>query len=185
MSEFSGWTNFYVIVGSSAGALIGLQFVMISLIAQIPAGAGGEQAGQAFATPTIVHFSVVLLVAAILNAPWHGIVSAPVAWGAVGVCGFAYAAVVSQRMRRQSAYRPQFEDWVFHAILPLTAYGTLAASAFAAPAHLRGALFGVAGAVLLLLFIGIHNAWDAATYHVFVVKPARDRRAKADSSANG
>jgi hypothetical protein len=34
--------------------------------------------------------------------------------------------------------------------------------------HLREALFGVGGAVLLLLFIGIHNAWDAVTYHVFV-----------------
>lgn len=29
-------------------------------------------------------------------------------------------------------------------------------------------LFGVGAAVLLLLFIGIHNAWDAVTYHVFV-----------------
>jgi hypothetical protein len=149
---------------------------MISLIAQIPAGAGGEQAGQAFATPTIVHFSAVLLVAAILNAPWHGALSAAIAFGAVGVCGLVYAAVVSHRMRRQSAYRPEFEDWLFHAIFPLVAYGTLAGAAFAAPADLREALFGVAGAVLLLLFVGIHNAWDAATYHVFVVKPKSDRK---------
>jgi hypothetical protein len=35
------------------------------------------------------------------------------------------------------------------------------------------ALFGVAGAALLLLFIGIHNAWDAASYHVFVKKAGR------------
>jgi len=36
MSALSGWENFYVIVGSSAGALIGLQFVVITLIAEIP-----------------------------------------------------------------------------------------------------------------------------------------------------
>ena len=35
---------------------------------------------------------------------------------------------------------------------------------------LREALFGVAAAALLLLFVGIHNAWDAVTYHVFVKK---------------
>jgi hypothetical protein len=29
-------------------------------------------------------------------------------------------------------------------------------------------MFGVAAAALLLLFIGIHNSWDAVTYHVFV-----------------
>jgi len=32
------------------------------------------------------------------------------------------------------------------------------------------ALFGVGAAVLLLLLIGIHNAWDAVTYHVFFKK---------------
>jgi len=33
MTALDGWENFYVIVGSSAGALIGLQFVVITLIA--------------------------------------------------------------------------------------------------------------------------------------------------------
>jgi VIT1/CCC1 family predicted Fe2+/Mn2+ transporter len=33
------------------------------------------------------------------------------------------------------------------------------------------ALFAIGAAVLLLLFVGIHNAWDAVTYHVFVSKP--------------
>ena len=33
MTALAGWENFYVIVGSSAGALIGLQFVVVALIA--------------------------------------------------------------------------------------------------------------------------------------------------------
>ena len=72
MTPLSGWQNFYVIVGSSAGALIGLQFVVMALIADLPRGPGAAQAGQAFATPTIVHFSSVLLLSAALCAPWHG-----------------------------------------------------------------------------------------------------------------
>src|SRR6058998_2956583 len=36
MSEFAEWDSFYVIVGSAAGALIGLQFVVLTLIAERP-----------------------------------------------------------------------------------------------------------------------------------------------------
>jgi hypothetical protein len=74
-------------------------------------------------------------------------------------------------MRVQTVYQPEFEDWLFHAVLPLAAYAMLALSAFAAPSHTREALFGVGAAALLLLFIGIHNAWDAVAYHVFVRMP--------------
>jgi hypothetical protein len=35
----------------------------------------------------------------------------------------------------------------------------------------------VGATALVLLFIGIHNAWDIATYHVFV---RRDERREAD-----
>ena len=48
------------------------------------------------------------------------------------------------------------------------AYTILAISAYAAHSQARPALFLVGSATLLLLFIGIHNAWDAVTYHVFV-----------------
>lgn len=71
-------------------------------------------------------------------------------------------------MRVQAAYRPELEDWLFHFLLPLLAYALLAISAFNAATHAREALFGVGAAALLLLFSGIHNAWDAVAYYVFV-----------------
>jgi hypothetical protein len=78
MTELAGWANFFVIVGSAAGALIGLQFVVITLVATMPHAPGQEQAGGAYATPTIVHFGSVLLLSAVLSAPWHGVVGASV-----------------------------------------------------------------------------------------------------------
>jgi hypothetical protein len=54
--------------------------------------------------------------------------------------------------------------------LSLVAYAVLAGSALAARSHEREALFGVGGAALVLLFIGIHNAWDAVAYHVLTNK---------------
>jgi len=171
MTALSVWENFYVIVGSSAGALIGLQFVVLTLIASRPVGAGTAQAGHAFATPTIVHFGAVLLLAGILSAPWQEAAPAAILWGLLGLSGIVYSAVVVRRMRRQGAYKPVFEDWLFHVLLPLAAYATLAATAFEAGPHLSAALFGIGAAALLLLFVGIHNAWDAVTYHVFESKP--------------
>jgi len=163
MTALSEWQNFYVIVGSSAGALIGLQFVVLTLIASRPVGAGTAQAGHAFATPTIVHFGAVLLLAGMVSAPWQAITPVAVLWGLLGFSGMVYAAVVVRRMRRQAAYKPVFEDWLFHVLLPLAAYVTLAVTAFAAHWYLREALFGIGAVALLLLFVGIHNAWDGVT----------------------
>lgn len=167
MSELTEWNSFYVIVGSSAGALIGLQFVVLTLIAERPPLRAAE-AGAAFATPSVVHFGVVLLLSAVVSAPWHAIGAVAVFWGLVGLSGIGYAVVVARRLRLQSVYRPVFEDWLFHVLLPLVAYAMLAVSAYVARSHARPALFLVGAATLLFLFVGIHNAWDAVTYHVFV-----------------
>src|SRR5262249_36201283 len=155
--------------GSSAGALIGLQFVVITLIAELQIW-DLERAGSAFATPTIVHFGTVLLVSALLSAPWQGISLPGDLWGLTGLAGTIYALIVARRMRVQTAYQPEFEDWLFNVLLPLAAYVTLLVSSFAAGSNSSGALFAVGAAVLLLLFTGIHNAWDAVTYHVFVIR---------------
>jgi hypothetical protein len=69
LAPLAAWQNFSVIIGSAAATLTGLMFVVITLIAgardRRPSGVLG-----AFATPTVVHFGAVLLVAAILSAPW-------------------------------------------------------------------------------------------------------------------
>jgi hypothetical protein len=168
MPALTGWENFYVIVGSSAGALIGLQFVVLTLVAEAPIVRDMERASGAFATPTIVHFGAVLLLSAVISVPWHGIAPAAILWGVLGLAGLVYVLIVGRRMRAQTAYSPEFEDRLFHALLPAAAYATLVGSAYATRSHAGGALFGVGAAALLLLFTGIHNAWDAVTYHVFV-----------------
>ncbi|HLK49979.1 MAG TPA: hypothetical protein VKT49_17670 [Bryobacteraceae bacterium] len=175
MTELTAWQNFYVIVGSSAGALIGLQFVVLSLVSEMRGGQIDPQGGGAYATPTIVHFATVLGFSAILSAPWNDPVLVTIIWGLVGVGGLIYIALVIRRMRAQSRYRPEFEDWLFHVLLPFAAYLILAVTAYTARFSLRPSLFGVAAATLLLLFSGIHNAWDAVTYHVFKKAADPDR----------
>jgi hypothetical protein len=173
MHELTEWDSFYVIVGSAAGALIGLQFVVMTLIAERPPLRAAE-AGAAFATPTIVHFGAALLLSALLRAPWPTVTLATALCGIIGFGGAVYAVIIARRLRNQAVYQPEFEDWLFHVVLPFAAYVILALSPFAALSYARVALFVVAGAALLLLFIGIHNAWDAVSYHVFVNMRGKD-----------
>ncbi|HWD29855.1 MAG TPA: hypothetical protein VG387_21970 [Rhizomicrobium sp.] len=170
MTALNEWDSFYVIVGSAAGALIGLQFVVMTLMADRPV-AGLSEAGRAFGTPTVVHFSLCLLLAALVRVPWPGPLYATTVGGIVGLCGVVYEATVVWRMRRQSHYRMDLEDMTFHVALPVIAYVLLAAGAAIAPQRLELALFGLGAAALILLFVGIHNAWDAVAWQVYVVRP--------------
>jgi hypothetical protein len=171
MAELDKWDSFYVIVGSAGGALIGLQFVVMTLIAERPTR-HATIAGRAFGTPTVVHFSAVLLIAALLRAPW-GTAEGPAAvCGLVGAAGVLYALITARRMHVQTAYTPDFEDWLCHAELPLLAYAILIASACAMLlSEAAWAPFGIGGATLLLLFCGIHNAWDAVAFQVITRTP--------------
>lgn len=157
------WETFYVIVGSSAAALTGLQFVVIALGAEARV-LGGEPEMKAFGTPTIVHFCAVLLLAAILSTPGQSPASLGLCLGACGLGGVAYACRVVAHARRQQGYAPVLSDWVWHAGLPLAAYTFLLAAGVTAWWRPAPALYVVAVMALLLLFIGIHNAWDAAVW---------------------
>jgi hypothetical protein len=162
LSPFAAWESFYVIIGSSAAALTGLQFVVIVLGAEARWVRGPELG--AFGTPTIVHFCAVLLIAAILSVPWHAIGSAGVALGACGVAGIVYMVVVIRRAHGQNTYKPVLEDWLWHTIIPFIAYATLLVAALLLRRDPPRSLLVIATTALVLLFDGIHNAWDAVTY---------------------
>ena len=168
-SVITAWSNFYVITGSSAGSLTGLMFVVISLVV---GGNRSRAAGEGiptFSTPTVVHFGAALLVSAILSAPWHLLVQAAVILGLTGLYGVALVLWMTVRMNRQTAYRPGVDDWVWYSVLPLVAYLAVAAGAILLPLVPGEALFALAGGTLLLIFIGIHNAWDIVTYIAIVL----------------
>jgi hypothetical protein len=93
------------------------------------------------------------------------------------VCGVFYSAIVLRRTLRQSEYKPVLEDWIWHAALPALAYAALVHSGWALSAlGSADTLYVVAAATLLLVFIGIHNAWDTVLY-VTVEWPAERARA--------
>src|SRR5437588_6053536 len=167
VSPLAAWQNFYVIIGSSAASLTGLMFVVITLIAgaRVRGSSGGL---AAFGSPTVVHFGIALLVAAILSAPWQVLWNASLLLGLCGLGGVTYVVIVVRRARRQTDYQPVLEDWLWHTALPLVSYTALVVAAVVLPSNPVPVLFVIGAATILLLFIGIHNAWDSVTYVTIV-----------------
>jgi hypothetical protein len=84
--------------------------------------------------------------------------------GIPGAAGCVYVGFIAYKARRLSTYTPDMEDWTWYTALPFIAYAGILASAIFLFIAQRGALFGFAGASLMLIFIGIHNAWDVVTF---------------------
>lgn len=161
----SAWESFFILIGSSGAALIGIQFVVIALVADLRPRTSYE-AIDAFGTPTIVHFAGALMISAIMCVPWPSMPYSATAVGLYGLGGLAYGLGVVGRARHQHDYAPVWEDWLWHAILPCAAYAALAVAGLLLVSRPAGAIFIVAAAAVALLLIAIHNAWDTVTHMV-------------------
>ena len=168
VSLLTTWQNFYVIIGTAAATLTGLMFVVVTLITRAQAQVSSPSAAfAAFNSPNVVHFGIALLVAAILSAPWQALWNVGLLLGLCGLGGVIYVVIVvrrMQRVRRQTDYQPVLEDWLWHTVFPLVSYTSLVVAAIVLPGNPAPALFVIGAATVLLLFTGIHNAWDSVTY---------------------
>ena len=79
-----------------------------------------------------------------------------------------------RRARLADSYDPVFEDWLWFVTLPLVAYGALVVAAFLFLVDPTPALFVIGAAMILLLSIGIHNAWYTVTFITTERLPSSD-----------
>jgi hypothetical protein len=179
MSPLEGWDNFYVILGSAAAALLGLTFVVIALISDRrtnPAGMAG------YITPTVVHFGTVLGLSCFVSVPHQNVIGLSLGFGATATGLLIYTGAITANMRRFAKdYVPVPEDWIWHVILPVLVYGGLLAMALLLWREPRESMYGIASALLLLLFVGIHNSWDVAV-SVTVQKKKDEEKERGDAS---
>lgn len=173
-SFLTAWSNYFVMTGTSAATLTGLTFVVISLIMGRERTEGAQEGIATFTTPTVMHFAAALFISGVLIAPWRSLVYAAAVVALIGVYGVAYILRVMQRTRRLTIYTADLEDWMWYSILPLAAYGVISAGAIGLPTVPGQTLFVIAGGVILLIFIGIRNAWDVVTY-IAIMRPVTPR----------
>jgi uncharacterized membrane protein len=176
----AAWESYYVIVGTSGAALIGMQFVVMTLIADRRNIAAGDTI-RAFGSPTVVHLTLALVISAVMSAPWTTMITAGIIMLFCGLSGLTYAGIVIRRTRTQTGYVPVWQDWVWYAILPSIAYLALSVSAWLVNTETEAALFTIAGVALVLILIGVHNAWDSITH--IVTGAAEEEAAKIPDAA--
>ncbi len=165
----ANWQSFYVLMGSSAAALTGLTFVVITISAErgdVTGSAAARLAGlRVYITPTAVHFAAALWLSALMSIPGQTAGALEVLLTASGLAGLIYCVPLLARMRAGSfGYKPFLSDWIWNAALPVSAYLALTAAGLMLPRQSAPSLYAVSGVVLLLLFIGIHNAWDVVVW---------------------
>jgi hypothetical protein len=161
----SNWQNFYMLIGTASATLTGLMFVVTTLIAGIDTHVSTLNAAvSAFNTPTVVHFSAVLMLAGIFSAPWQTFSSLSLLLGLLALGMVLYSLIVLRRMWRVPNYQSTLEDWLWYMAFPLLAHVLLIVAAFVLPKNPSLALYIVGSAMLLLLLVGIRNAWDMVTF---------------------
>ncbi len=161
-AALASWQNFYVILGSAAGALTGLQFVVMTLVMQT-ASARNARDIQAFGTPTVIHFCTALLVSALMTAPWPTAASLGVCLGACGLAGMAYSLRIIWHAR-DAEYEPDLEDRIWYIYLPLLGHAALVAGAALIWWRVPWSPVVIAAVALAFLFVGVHNSWDSVTF---------------------
>ncbi len=184
LSLLSNWQNFYMIMGTAAATLTGLMFVATTLFAGLNTHESIANAGiSAYNTPTVVQFCTVLLLAGILSAPWQAFSTISLLLGLLGVAMVIYSIIILRRMWRMPHYQSTLEDWSWYLALPLLANVALIVAALMLPNNPSPALYVIGSAMLLLLIVGIRNAWDNVTFlavkrgtHIHPEDKAKEKR---------
>jgi len=165
LSPLAAWQNFYVIIGTAAATLTGLLFVVITLVSGALERVSSPLSGvRVFNSPNVRHFAVALLIAALLSAPWPALWPAGLLVGLAGLWGVISVFIVLWEVRHRLSYRLVLSDWLWYTLIPLIAYTALLVAGILLPIAAALALFVIAAAMLLLVSMGIRNAWDLVTY---------------------
>ena len=143
---------------------------------------------RAFGSPTVVHFCAVLFISATLTAPWHTIANVGLNIGALGAAGTLYILSALRHALRHTKYKPDAGDWFWYGAVPLSSYLALFFTGVALHSHPETLLFsGCAPIALVLLYTGIHTAWDTVTYIIMLQLPssrARQEESRSDTDSH-
>jgi hypothetical protein len=162
------WHDFDLLVGTAAATLVGLMFVAASIGASIYTEK--NRAGmQAFISPTVVHFTSVLVLALLAVVPTHEWLTLAGLLALVGVAGGVYSANLWMQLFVRRRFDVDIVDRLFYAALPSLGYLLLLLAAFFLLRQSEAGLDLLAAAQITLLLAGIRNAWDMMMWIVIRV----------------
>jgi hypothetical protein len=162
---FEGWGEFYLMAGGAAAVLIGLIFVVISLM-QDRSRSTVLVGSKLYMGPIVLSVSFVLVLSAAALTPdidrnsFAAIAAAVAVWGLVR----GLMSIFGIHRLRWNDEPPHWTDVWFYGVIPTIIYAGLG---LVAGAFLKGLWwdhYGIAAAITALLVIAIRNEWDLITW---------------------
>ena len=170
LQKLEAWHDFYVMIGSGAAALTGLLFVIVSLGPHVVAKSV-DTGVRAFISPIAVHFTSALALSALMLAP--EIPRLPLGTAvAVGGAGLIVYTLWTRANTQWRHNKLPLLDWIWFIGLPMLTFLLIAGSGIAIAANAAIGLYALATASVLLIVVGIRNAWDIV---VWMTQKSHDR----------
>ena len=163
---FEGWDNFFVLIGTAAGGLIGLLFVVITLTSGLDRSRALRASGI-YMTPNVVHFAVTLVASALVLAPRISLRVDAMILGGAALAGFANAVRTClgvTAFAHEPGSSPHWSDLPLYGVAPGLIYVLLLGDAAAIWLGAAFAPFALAALLMILILLAIRNAWDLITW---------------------
>lgn len=161
---FEGWGEFYLMAGSAAAVLIGLIFVVVTLM-QDRSRSSVLAGSKLYMGPVLLQVSFVMVLSAAALA--RGVTAGAIALiaGAVAVWGLVRG--VQSIVGIAGLRGPDKAHWTdawFYGAIPAALYGLLGAVALGFWTGAPWALHGLAAVITAMLLTSIRNEWDLVTW---------------------
>jgi hypothetical protein len=172
--QLEAWHDFYLVVGTGAAALTGLLFVIVSLGPHVVAHST-RTGVRAFISPIATHFTTILVISSVMLVPELPV---PVLGALLALDGFGglVYSIWTLAYRRWRENKLPFLDWIWLVALPIVCFALILVSgvlvAIAGPLGFHA----IAAAMLLLIVVGIRNAWDIVLWIAQQPRPEDKRK---------
>jgi hypothetical protein len=161
---FEGWGEFYLLAGSAAAVLIGLIFVVVTLMQDRPRSYV-LNGSKLYMGPVALHVSFVLVLSAAALVPGISPPSYAAVSGAVSIWGLVRSVSGIFGIRALTgADQPHWTDVWFYGVLPSALFVVLAGVSLAVWMERPWAAQGIAAIVTAVLLLTIRNEWDLVTW---------------------
>ena len=159
---FEGWSEFYLMAGGAAAVLIGLIFVVISLM-QDRSRSSVLQGSRLYMGPIVLGVSFVLVLSAAALAPHLDGRQFALIAGGIAIWGLA-RGVISTVGIHNVRDEVHWTDIWFYGLIPIALYVVLGIIAWCFWTDQPCARPALAGFVTAGLLLAIRNEWDLITW---------------------
>jgi hypothetical protein len=160
------WHDFFVLLGTAAGTLVGLLFVAATVSSGV-FSLDRRAPLRVFLSATVVHFSSVLVVSLIMLLPLADWVLLGAMVLACGVVGLGYTLLALRDSVRDGLIgNIDWEDRTWYGVLPIVAYLAETGAAIILVGEDATGSAVLAASMGMLLVVGIHNAWDITVWTI-------------------